>query len=289
MSNFSLTSAQRARASALMRAHSVTYWTATQSFPRKLRDKVITLYSWVRIADELVDNPKSDPKKALDAYKKRFNDAWERGKGPEEDLLFVWLARTVGFQKSWCEAFLDSMEQDLTVREYKTWEETNTYVYGSADVIGLMMGKILGVDDSALPAAQALGRWMQYVNFLRDVSEDWQDRQRIYIPQELLKKHGISSKTFGPDLAHDPKWRALCLDYVEHIREIKKTALTGISELPRWAQFPVYFATVLYQWALDKIMRDPSVVWHKQVKPTPTIIVQQIPEAWLAYWRGEYK
>lgn len=291
MAEFALSSEQRARVSALMRQHSITYWTATQSFPRPLRDKVMTLYSWVRLADEIVDNPPvgSDPATALGQYKKHFDRAWSHGTGREEDLLFVWLAKSMQFEKDWCYAFLDSMKQDLTIRQYKTWQDVDAYVYGSADVIGLMMARILGVADSALPAAQALGRWMQYVNFLRDVGEDWRDRKRIYIPMALLKKHGISVAEFGPNLADDPRWFSLCKEYLEHILEIKKIALTGISALPRWAQFPVYFATVLYQWALEKIMRDPSVVWHRQVKPSSSVIVQLIPEAWVAYWRGEYK
>lgn len=288
MPEFSLTTEQRMRASKLMRKHSITYWTATQSFPMPLRDKVITIYQWVREADELVDNPITDPHTALKEFQQIFEKTWKTNHGPESHQLFVQLAKTAGFEKTWCDAFLNSMEQDLTVQTYKDWKSLDRYVYGSADVIGLMMAKILNVPAEAFPAAQALGRWMQYVNFLRDIDEDWNDRHRIYIPLSVLEKHHFSAKKFGPQITSSSDWLPLVQEYEDRLAEIKKLAVTGIPHLPRWAQFPVYFATVLYQWALDGILLHPEIVWKKSLKPTPQIIVKLFPKAWLAFWRQNY-
>ena len=85
---------------------------------------------------------------------------------------FFELLHRKSFQSSWVDAFFKSMEMDLIKKRYETIEETLSYIYGSAEVIGLMMAKILDLDPQSYPFARYLGRAMQYINFIRDIDED---------------------------------------------------------------------------------------------------------------------
>lgn len=281
MTSFTLTTQQRKDCEQVMKTHSVTYWNATRFFPQNLRDQVITVYRWVREADEIVDNPKEDPTTALESFIKEFEQAWQSNEGPEEHTLFVQLAKSIQIEKSWCDAFLNSMLLDLTKQRYQTWQELDNYVFGSAEVIGLMMSRILEVPDSAFPAAQALGRWMQYVNFLRDVNEDIQDRNRVYLPKEFLDEQEVKVSDLKKGHFTQEKWQSIVKAYCKRLNPILNLALSGIADLPRWSRFPILLATNLYQWALGQIIANPQLVWEKQVRPTPAVILEcMAPTFW---------
>lgn len=83
------------------------------------------------------------------------------------------------------------MNADLTKKHYTTYRELQEYMHGSAEVIGLMMGKIIGMDEQGVKAAKKLGEAMQYTNFLRDIKEDYCVHKRLYIPSERLQPFGL--------------------------------------------------------------------------------------------------
>lgn len=290
MSELLLTPAERTRCRAVMKRHSVTYYNATRFFPRKWQDAVYVLYRWVREADELVDNPDGNPQQAIQQFRQEFEQAWqgEEASADETHRLFVRLMRMKRFEQAWIKSFLDSMELDLTKKVYNNRDELKSYIYGSADVVGLMMARILGVADHALPAAQALGHWMQLVNFLRDVGEDWNQRQRVYLPQEFLAEYDIvltnTKRAFS-----DADWKRMVRDWVRDLGPVKQQALSGMPHLPRWSQLPIYVSIVLYQWTLDRIEQAPLRVWDESMKPGRDDILKELPSAVLAFVRREYR
>lgn len=273
---FFLTPSERVLCSAILRKHSITYASSTQFFPSDIRDKVYVLYAWVRQADELVDNPQTDPRVALAQFRSSFEKAWKTEHS--DDVVtnaFIRLAKALKFEKSWCDAFLDSMESDLAECQAVSRQERDRYIYGSAEVIGLMMARVMDVPQSALADAQALGKWMQLVNFLRDFREDLIDRHRVYIPADVLKKLDLPVTALG-EKQNQARLQAVLEQQIAEIEDVKGSFATGVRLLPARCRFAIVLSIELYQWAVDQISRDPLVVTHRQLKPSFFIVLQKV-------------
>jgi phytoene/squalene synthetase len=144
-------------------------------------------------------------------------------------------------------AFMKSMKLDLTKTEYKTESEYNEYIYGSADVVGLMCLKVfVNGDDSKYEtlkdSAMRLGSAFQKVNFLRDLKADFEDLNRTYFPNTDLSKLDEVSK----------------LKIIEEIEADFKAGYEGLVHLPIEAKFGVYTAYIYYKKLLSKLKSTPS-------------------------------
>ena len=160
---------------------SKTYFNSSLFFPPEVRNDVFVLYGFVRTADDFVDSVPQDVD-GFAGFVERYRRARE-GAHVEDPVVdaFIDLSRRRGFEDAWANAFLESMEMDVTKQTYETIDETLHYIYGSAEVIGLFMARILGLPSEADRAAMMLGRAMQYINFIRDVDED-RNLGRTYLP-----------------------------------------------------------------------------------------------------------
>ena len=146
------------------------------------------------------------------------------------------------------DAFLKSMRWDLDKQVYQTSEEYKEYIYGSADVVGLMCLKVFVKGDTEKynelkPSAMSLGSAFQKVNFLRDLKNDFQELDRTYFPNVDFRKFDESSK----------------LRIIQEIEADFKKALVGIFKLPSESQFGVYTAYKYYSILLLKLKRTPSL------------------------------
>ena len=145
----------------IQKHHGKTYYFSSLLFPKEIRPHVHAVYGFVRLPDEIVDNPQhSDPLKItreLRQFRKLTIQA-HAGRTVEHDILnaFGHTMRSMNIQLKDSLDFLDAMEQDLTVKRYKTYADLQKYMYGSASCVGRMMCPLLGVTDTAayLPAAQ---------------------------------------------------------------------------------------------------------------------------------------
>ncbi|HVP17397.1 MAG TPA: squalene/phytoene synthase family protein, partial [Spirochaetia bacterium] len=158
-----------------------TYFTSSLFFPERVRREVSVLYSFVRVADDFVDATPQD-RAGFEAFRQRYS-ASLHGKNTPDPVVddFVRLMHEKQFEPAWVDAFLSSMEADFSIREYDTVEDVLRYIYGSAEVIGLFMARILDLPRDSHPYAQMLGRAMQYINFIRDIDEDARLGRR-YLP-----------------------------------------------------------------------------------------------------------
>jgi phytoene synthase len=180
--------------------HGKTYYLATLLLPHAKRPFVHALYGFARYADEIVDDLAStlSPQEKADVLR-----TWSSGvladleTGKSNDSVGAALVDTVSrfhIPHQHFVDFLHSMEMDLTVTTYATFDDLYEYVYGSAAVIGLQMLPILGtITDGAYESAKNLGVAFQLANFIRDVDEDL-DRGRIYLPLDELAAHGVTEE-----------------------------------------------------------------------------------------------
>jgi phytoene synthase len=246
------------------RQGSKTYFNSSLFFPRRAREDVFALYGFVRVADNFVDSVPQDA-----AGFRRFRDAYEgalggRASGDPIIDAFVELAGRKRFEAEWTRAFLHSMELDLTKRNYDTMEETLEYIYGSAEVIGLYMARLLDLHPESHPYAQMLGRSMQYINFIRDIDEDRRLGRR-YLP---LRDSPLPSLEPDCARAHPQQFAAFVRHHLGHYRQWQREAEKGFRFLPRRSRIPIQTASDMYNWTARTIEADPLVVFRRKVKPT---------------------
>lgn len=246
---------------------STTFYYSSLFFPKKIWQKVATLYAYVRTVDNFVDQ---SPAK-IKAFRKialETKHAWE-GKLVTNPIVenFVNLAKKNNFSYSWVEAFLDSMHQDLDHKKYQTYKDLEKYIYGSASVIGLMMCKILGLEKNAYRAAQKQGEAMQLINFIRDLSEDCA-LKRQYLPEVDLKKFAVHNLCTPPRAEADKKKFASLIAFeIERYLKLQQAAEAGYFLIPFRYRLPIATAAQLYKWTALKIKQRPTIVFQKKIKP----------------------
>ena len=238
--------------------HGKTYYLATLILPARKRPHVHALYGFARFADEIVDDLASTLTPEEKAAHLRTWGATvlaDIKKGESTDLIGRALVDTVtkfDIPISYFEAFMKSMEMDLTVTRYHNYEELMEYVYGSAVVIGLEMLPILGYsDERAIKAASALGTAFQLANFIRDIGEDI-DRGRIYMPLDELAQFGVSEEML---LARrmTPEITAAIKFQIDRVRQLQAIAEAGIDFLDPISRPCIRAASELYCGIVDEI------------------------------------
>ena len=268
----------------VFRAGSTTYFTASLFFAPAMRAEVAALYGFVRVADDLVDAVPQDAAgfRRFAARARAARDGTPAGDPIIDD--FTALAARLEFEPAWTDAFLRSMEADLSKRLYRTEEETLDYIYGSAEVIGLFMSRIMRLPAEACEAARRLGRAMQYINFIRDVAEDT-GLGRRYLPLErdgrrLLDVPDDWRPTREWAQANPAAWRGYLRGHLERYAGWQAEAEAGYRLIPRRARVAVRTAGDMYNWTARRIAADPQVVFERKVKPARGRILGQ------ALWNG---
>lgn len=268
----------------VFKAGSTTYFNSSLFFPPAMRAEVFALYGFVRVADNLVDAVPQDAE-GFRRFAARYRAALAGT--PAGDAIiddFVTLARRLEFAPAWTEAFLASMEADLTKRFYRTEAETLEYVYGSAEVIGLFMARIMRLPEESFPAARMLGRAMQYINFIRDVAED-AGLGRRYLPleregQRLLDVAADWRPTREWAAANPEAWRGYLRGHLDRYETWQAAAEAGYRYIPWRPRLAVRTAGDMYNWTARRIAADPFVVFVRKVKPRRVRILLQ------ALWNG---
>jgi len=228
--------------------YSTSFTLGIKTLGKKFHYPIYAVYGFVRYADEIVDTFHDHDKAALLArFKKDTYQAIEEGISLNPVLhSFQMVVNKYNLDHSLIEAFLHSMEMDLdeTVYDKAGYEE---YIYGSAEVVGLMCLQIFCEGDldmykDLLPPAKSLGSAFQKVNFIRDIKSDFEDRGRVYFP-------GVDFETFSQESK----------EIIEvDIQKDFDDALIGIKKLPNGAQTGVLLAYKYYLKLFKKIKNCPS-------------------------------
>jgi len=242
----------------ITRNYSTSFSLGILAFDKKFRDPIYAIYGFVRYADEIVDTFHEFDKAEL--LKEFAQDTWKAiDRGISLNPVLDSFQRTVsefGIGRDLIQAFLDSMSMDLYDIEYA--EQTyNTYIYGSAEVVGLMCLRVFCTGDDQLydrlkPAARHLGAAFQKVNFLRDIRDDYENRGRTYFPGVDLGIH-----------FDQPTKKAIEAE----IEVDFKLAYEGIRQLPRGSRTGVLTAYRFYLNLFRKIRRtEPEKVMVSRIR-----------------------
>lgn len=229
--------------------YSTSFSLAVYMLAPSIRSAIYNIYGFVRLADEIVDSFHGfDKGELLAHFESEYYRAYEQDISLNPILnSFQQTVKKYNITDDLIQDFLKSMKLDLIKQNYQTQSEYEEYIYGSADVVGLMCLKVFVKGDTERyenlkSEAMRLGSAFQKVNFLRDLKDDQQVLNRNYFP-------GIKVDTF------DETSKKLIID---EIHDDFRVALHGIKKLPLEAKFGVYTAYVYYKSLLRKLENTPS-------------------------------
>lgn len=245
------------------------FYRATLLFPRPIREATWIYYQFVRTADEFVDNSEvADHRGAL----LRFEEEWHKAETGESTTPFFNeykdILKHYSIPHKYNESFFKAMEQDLTVSRYATYKDLEDYIYGSATVVGYTMSHIIGYKDGALPYAKALAEAFQIINFLRDIKEDYDERGRIYIPQEDMARFSVTEDHIKNSVV-DEKWISLLKFEIRRSRELYEKGISGISYLHKDGRRAVYAAALIYSNILNRIEKNGYDIFSERITISP--------------------
>ncbi|MGE0018799.1 MAG: phytoene/squalene synthase family protein [Draconibacterium sp.] len=231
------------------RKYSTSFSKAVALLEPEKQDAIYSIYGFVRFADEVVDTfHQNNKKKLIDNFENALNEALTEGISLNPVLQsFSITIKKYNIDMAYIDAFLASMRADLNKQNYNTQTELNQYIYGSADVVGLMCLQVFTDGDKAMfetlkqPAIK-LGSAFQKVNFLRDLKADTEGLHRIYLPQ-------LSSGEFTENAKNE---------IIANISADFSEAREGISQLPGKSKLAVYLAYSYYKKLLNRLERTPA-------------------------------
>jgi len=228
--------------------YSTSFSLGIKAFAPNIRGPIYAIYGFVRYADEIVDTFHGFNKAELIAhFREDAQKAIQEGISLNPVLhSFQWVVNKYSIEWSLVDAFLHSMEMDLDQSTHirRSFEE---YVYGSAEVVGLMCLRIFAEGDNDLydrlcPTAKSLGAAFQKINFLRDLRDDFEDKGRVYFPN-------MDFTCFNEQMKNEIE---------EEIKIDFDTAYQGIKQLPDNCRLGVYIAYRYYLQLFKRIRSLPA-------------------------------
>ena len=227
-------------------SYSTSFTLATKMLDSSIRQDIYNIYGFVRFADEIVDSFHNyDKKELLDLFEKDLKKSIV-DKISLNPILNSFQKTINSYQIDYelVDSFLNSMKLDLDKKKYLTKKEFDQYVYGSADVVGLMCLKVFvkgnkNQYNDLRPYAMSLGSAFQKVNFLRDLKADHDSLNRSYFPNLNIDEFDEPSKKI----------------ILDEIDKDFRHALKGIFKLPSSARFGVYTAYKYYLKLLNKLRK----------------------------------
>ena len=255
----------------LMKQFGTSYFWATLLLPSKIQYETVELYKYVRIPDQIVDNPNGDllskEKELSDLYNHRCNIY----KNNKIDNMQFWpwlkIMKSKNIANIYMEDFRKAMKDDLKINRYETYKQLQWYMYGSAEVVWLTMCELIGYDlehkEKTLAGARKLGEAMQLTNFLRDVMEDWTELGRIYMPRDELVRFGLDYQdilTFCNTKQINNKWIDFMLEMIARCDKLYDEANLTIKYLNKDSRDAVYVSSHLYRAILHKM----KSIWYNQ-------------------------
>ena len=230
-------------------AYSTSFSSAVRMLAPSIRQDIYNIYGFVRFADEIVDTFHEYDKVSLfESFEKELDQALSQKISLNPILnSFQHTVSKYEIPRELIDAFMHSMKLDLTKKKYTTAEEYHQYIYGSADVVGLMCLKVFVNGDSKKydelkHSAMRLGSAFQKVNFLRDLKADFEQLDRTYFPNTDLTRLSEEDKQI----------------IINEIEADFNAGFEGIQKLPIEAKFGVYTAYVYYRKLLKKLKQTPS-------------------------------
>jgi phytoene synthase len=262
-------------ATLITKKYSTSFSIAVGLLAPSIRQAIYNIYGFVRVADEIVDSFEGYPQEdLLNRFEEEYSYALDVGISTNPVInAFQKTVKEYNIDDSLVQAFLRSMRADLSKQIYTNKQEMEDYIYGSADVVGLMCLKVFVKGDSdeyerLKEAAMSLGSAFQKVNFLRDLKQDYDYLNRTYFPN--IDPENLTTEDKN--------------NIVAEIKEDFKAAYIGIKKLPKEARFGVYVAYKYYVQLLKKVDKTPAeVLMDKRIRVSNSLKTFLLFQSYISY------
>ena len=262
-------------ATLITKKYSTSFSVAVALLAPSIRQAIYNIYGFVRVADEIVDSFEGYPQEdILNRFEEEYSYALKLGISTNPIInAFQKTVIEYSIDDSLVRAFLRSMRADLSKQIYASKEEMEDYIYGSADVVGLMCLKVFVNGDTKeydrlKDAAMSLGSAFQKVNFLRDFKQDYTHLNRTYFPN--IDPENLTTEDKNK--------------IVQEIKEDFNAAYIGIKELPKEARFGVYVAYKYYSQLLKKVDKTPAkVLMDKRIRVSNSLKTYLLFQSYISY------
>lgn len=274
------------------KTHAKSFYFAAKFLPKSKRKAVYPIYAFCRLVDDEIDEigagGESAAVRAVENWKRKLEAVYQdeepqsNDENEDQNLVFAaWkdLLKTYRIPRNLPLELMRGVVQDTRVKRYETFTELYVYCYRVASTVGLMSSEILGYADLvALRYAEAMGIAMQLTNILRDIKED-AAMGRIYLPQEDLKRFGVSEKQlFAGEVSAN--FVEMMRFQIARARDYYREGEKGIGLLERDSRFTVLLASRIYSRILDEIERQKYDVFSRRAHTTSTQKIISIPRIW---------
>ncbi len=254
----------------IFRRGSKNFYASSFLFPLKVHRDITILYAFVRTVDNYVDCIPQKPAE-LNQFRQAYQQARQNCTSTNPVVsAFVKLMQRCNFEADWIEAFFESMYMDLHKKRHNSLEETLKYTYGSAEVIGLCIIRILRAPRQLEHQACLYGRALQYINFIRDIKEDNQ-LDRIYLP---VAEYNLPDLSQESAMRYPQRFRAFMAKQLEYYHSWFRQGAEGLSQLAYRYRLAIGTAGRLYNWVAVRIARDPFVIYRYKVHPSRITIIR---------------
>lgn len=230
----------------MIRSGSKTFYAASQLLPQRVCDAARALYSFCRVADDLVD-ASHDAGAAVTLLMRRL-DLIYRGQPHDEppDRAFADVAARYAIPRQIPEALIEGFAWDAAARRYETLPELNAYAVRVAGTVGVMMALIMQVRaPEAIARACDLGVAMQFTNIARDVGEDARNG-RLYLPRVWMAEAGLDAEAFLQSPKPSPALATVVERLLTEADRLYRRSLSGIAMLPMACRPSIHAARLLY-------------------------------------------
>ena len=230
----------------IMAVGSKSFYAASRLFPARLRSAATIIYTYCRLADDLID--KGGTKKTLESLRKRLDRIY-LGKPDDEgvDREFAKVVLNYDIPKELPLALLEGFEWDLNGRRYDSLEDLTDYAARVAGSVGAMISILMGVrDNQVLAAACKLGIAMQFTNIARDVGEDARN-SRLYLPESWMRQVGLDPDTWLEKPVDDIRIRSLVKKLLEKASSYYQVSAEAIFLLPKDCRLSILSARYIYE------------------------------------------
>ena len=240
----------------ITKSYSTSFSLGIRTLHWSIHKPIYSIYGFVRFADEIVDTFHDvDKEKILNNFEKETFESISNSFSTNPILhSFQNIVNKYNIDHKHIKAFIHSMRMDINKKQFNN-DEYKEYIYGSAEVVGLMCLKVFSNDEQKYKELEeyaiSLGSAFQKINFLRDIKNDYQERGRVYFP-------GVNFESFTIDEKRNIE---------NDIRKEFDHALKGIKRLPSIARSGVYLSYRYYRELLNKIKRlDNHTIKSKRVR-----------------------
>tara|TARA_Y100000816_G_scaffold270727_1_gene234721 strand:- start:4749 stop:5579 length:831 start_codon:yes stop_codon:yes gene_type:complete len=240
----------------ITKKYSTSFSLGINTLHKSIHKHIYSIYGFVRFADEIVDTFHDlNKKEILDQFEKDTFYSIKNNFSSNPVLhSFQIVVNKFEIEHNHIQAFLKSMRMDLTMKKFNR-EEYKEYIYGSAEVVGLMCLKVFCNNkdqyNKLKPYAISLGSAFQKINFLRDIKSDFEERERVYFPNVKYETLNNSQK----------------IEIEVDIEKDFNHALIGIKQLPTIARSGVYLSYNYYRELLNKIkLLDTDLLKQERIR-----------------------